>query len=401
MTVASLRAVDAQSERQEAMRALLAQPYVDAGHPAHVLVRRHEPELARLAGDLFGYRLEIGATAARLSGPPTAAGLRRPVRVRPASATGARRPVDEWPALSDRAAVLLFLTLAALERGGPQVAIADLAQRVADAGADAEPAIRVDFDERAERVAFADGLDLLVAWGVLEHTAGSHASYARRDQDADEALLTVDRRRLALVLRDPAGAAQSATLDDLLDESHLYADSDEGERRARLHRLARRLVEDPALLVEALSDEDRAYLHGQRSRIESAVAGATGLQVERRREGSALIVEGRELTDVPFPTNGMLKQLALLLCDELSRLGPGAGVSRADVRATVAALLREHREHWQRDPGDAGAVHAVATEAVALLASLGLVTVDDRDMVRPLPPCARYRAPDLRRGGAA
>ena len=62
--------------------------------------------------------------------------------------------------------------------------------------------------QRSERVAFADGLDLLCAWGVLEHTSGSHESYARREQGDDEALFTVDRRRLALLLRDPAIGAR-------------------------------------------------------------------------------------------------------------------------------------------------------------------------------------------------
>ena len=109
---------------------------------------------------------------------------------------------DKWVALNDRACVLLLLILVALERGGAQVAIAELAQEVGRAGADVEPPITVDFRERSERVAFADGLDLLCAWRVIGHTSGSHESYSRREQGDDEALFTVDRRRLALLLRD-------------------------------------------------------------------------------------------------------------------------------------------------------------------------------------------------------
>jgi len=90
-----------------------------------------------------------------------------------------------------------------------------------------------------------------------------------------------------------------------------------------------------------------------------------------------------------------------LFCDELSGHGSGAAVSLVDVRAKVVALLREHRVHWQRDPDDVAGVDTVATEAVALLASLELVALDEDELVRPLPPCARYRAPDLRRGGGA
>lgn len=401
MTRGATAALEAADERREALRALLAAPFVGADERAYALVRHHERELARTAADLLGYRLEIGATAARLSGPPTSDGLRRPLRIRPASASGHARPVDEWPALGDRAAVLLFLTLAALERGGAQVAIADLARVVAQAGADAEPPIEVDFDARHERVAFADGLDLLVAWGVLTHTAGTRESYRRRAQDEGEALLTIDRRRLALVLRDPAGAASATTLDDAAAEQHRYSEHAEGERRARAHRLARRLVEDPVLLLDDLDADDRAYFLGQRGRLEEGIADALGADVERRAEGSALIVEDRLLTDLPFPTNATVKQLALLLCDVLAALGEDDELDDRRLRDAVAELLREHEPHWQRDPRDAGVVRALSREVAGLLDGLGLARRTATGGLRPLPPCVRYREPAVQRPGAA
>jgi len=379
------------------MLALLAEPFVDATDAVYALVRHHEPELARTAADLFGYRLEVGATAARLSGPPTAAGLRRSIRIRPASVTGRARPTDEWPALSDRAAVLLFLTLAALERGGAQVAIADLARAAAAAGADAEPPISVDFDAHHERVAFADGLDLLVAWGVLAHTAGTRASYQRREQDEHEALLTVDRRRLAYVLRDPVACAAATSLDDVAGEPHRYTEHAEGERRARAHRLARRLVEDPAVLIDEPDEQERTYFLGQRARLEEGVADATGLEVERRAEGSAVILEDRRLTDIAFPTNASTKQLALLVCDVLAGLASDEELAAERLRATVAELLRTHQQHWQRDPHDADLVRALSRDVAQLLEALGLAAATPRGGLRPRPPCARYRNPDVQR----
>ncbi len=394
----STKALDNVEERRQAMCALLGAPFVDAADPAFALVRHHERELARTAADLFGYRLEVGATAARLSGPPTDAGVLRPIRIRPASATGQTRPVDDWPKLSDRAAVVLFLSLAALERGGPQVAIGNLARAVAHAGADADPPISVDFELRHERDAFADGLHLLVHWGVLTHTAGSWESYARHEQDDSEALLTIDRRRLALVLRDPVAAVDARSLEEAADESRRYAESAEGERRARAHRLARRLVEDPVVLLDELDDEDRAYYLGQRARLEEGVSDATGLAVERRAEGSALIVEGRRLTDIAFPTNATVKQLALLLCDALATLPAGVELEPHELRSTVTELLREHEEHWGRDPRDAELVRALSTEVATLLDDLGLAAMTARGGLRPRPACARYRDPDLRGG---
>ena len=170
------------------MRALLAAPFVGADEPAYVLIRRHERELASALQVTYGYQLEVGSTAARASGLPTPDGLRRPLRIKPASASGRKRPPDEWPVLNDRACALLLLTLVALERGGAQTAIAELAQEVERAGSDVEPPVGVDFRQRSERMAFADGLDLLCAWGGDQPHLGLarelHASRAGRGRSA-------------------------------------------------------------------------------------------------------------------------------------------------------------------------------------------------------------------------
>lgn len=386
-------------ERRRALRALLARPFVDARDPEFMLVRRHEAALARTCQDLLGYRLELGSTAARAMGPPTPSGLRRPLRIRPQSATGRLRPPDEHPVLSDRGVLLLLLTLVALERCGSQTAIAELAREVERAGADVEPVVMVDFGERAERVAFADGLDLLCAWGVLEHTAGSRQSYARREQDDDEALLTVDRRRLALLVRDPAQVLTAASVEELVDESARHAPTPEGENRARGERLVRRLVEDPAVLLDDLEEVDRAYFLGQRARLEGGVADATGLAVERRAEGTALVVEDRSLTDIPFPTNATIKQIALLLCDVVAAAPAGRPLSDEQVRAAVRDLLAAHGEHWRRNPDDPEEVRASAVAAVELLVALDLAARVPGGGVLARPPVARFRAPALKRAG--
>lgn len=387
-------------ERRIALRALLGAPFVGAAEPAYALVRRHERELASTLQSTYGYQLEVGSTAARASGPPTREGLRRPLRIRPASASGRQRPSDDWPALSDRGCVLLMLTLVSLERSGAQTAIADLARGVELAGADVDPPVVVEFRERAERAAFADGLDLLGAWGVLEHTAGSHDSYARREQGEDEALFTVDRRRLALLLRDPAAALEATTLEELLDESSRYPPTPEGENRARAERLARRLTEDPALVLADLDDDERAYFTGQRARLEAAVAEATGYAVERRAEGSALIVDDRAFTDVPFPTNATVKQAALLLCDMLAGAEAGTVVSAEALRDAVYGLVVAHGRHWGRDPDDPAQVSALAAAATDVLVGCDLARRAGPGGVRPRPLAARFRTPTVRTAGA-
>ncbi len=396
----ALRAEDDRAERRTALRALLAAPFLDAADPAYALVRRHERELAATLQATYGYRLEFTSTAARAAGPPTAAGARRPLRIRPMSASGRQRPPDDWPALGDRGCVLLLLTLAALERGGAQTAIAELGRGVEQAGADVEPPVAVDFRDRSERVAFADGLDLLCAWGILTHTSGSHRSYAREEQSGDdEALFTVDRRRLALLLRDPVAALEAPDLAALLDESGRHSPTPEGENRARAERLARRLAEDPSVLLSDLDDLERAYFLGQRARIETAVEETTGYAVERRAEGSALIVDDRAFTDVPFPTDATVKQAALLLCDTLAAAGPRAELSAERLRGAVTGLIDAHGSHWGRDARDPAQVDGLTEAAVAVLDACDLARRTESGGVRPTALAGRYRAPSVRTAG--
>jgi uncharacterized protein (TIGR02678 family) len=392
----TLREIEDREERARALRALLGAPFVGADEPAYALIRRHERELASTLQVTYGYQLEVGSTAARAAGLPTPTGLRRPLRIRPASASGRKRPTDEWPVLSDRACVLVLLTLVALERGGAQTAIAELAQEVERAGADVEPSVGVDFRQRSERVAFADGLDLLCAWGVIQHTSGSHESYTRREQGDDEALFTVDRRRLALLLRDPAAALEATTLDQLVDERGRYSPTPEGENRARAERLARRLTEDPVLLLADLDDDDRAYFLSQRARIEGAVANATGYEVERRAEGSALIIDDRAFSDLPFPTNSTIKQVALLLCDALAAGDPGGELSLEALRDAVAGLVSEHGRHWDRTVEDPEEIAALAAAATEILLACDLARRSGTSALRATPLAARFRSPVVR-----
>lgn len=391
----TLREIDDREERTVALRALLGGPFVGADEPAYALIRRHERELASTLQATYGYQLHVGSTAARAMGLPTPEGLRRPLRIRPASISGRKRPPDEWPALGDRASVVLLLTLVALERGGAQTAIAELAREVERAGADVEPPLGIDFRQRSERLAFADALDLLCVWGVVEHTSGSHESYARREQGDDEALFTVDRRRLALLLQDPASALEATTLDQLLDESERYSPTLEGENRARAERLARRLTENPTLLLADLDEGDRAYFLSQRARIEGAVVAASGYEVERRAEGSALIVDDRSFTDLPFPTNSTVKQVALLLCDGLASAGSNGELSFEAVHGAVAELVAKHGRHWDRSAEDPDETASLTTAAIEILLGCDLARRSGAGL-RASPLAARFRSPVLR-----
>jgi len=395
-SAASQRAAE---ERRDALRALLREPFVAPPDPAFRPVRRHETVLARLATDLLGYRLEVTPGFARLLKRPTAAGLRRPLRIPPGTPSGRARPRDEWPALDRRRATLLLLTAAALERRpGAQVAVGDLVRGVAEAGARCEPPLALDFDRRAERIAFADALDLLCHWGVLRVDDGSRASFSRSEQGEDEALFSIDRKRLSSVLRDSARALAANSVDDLLDESAEYAPTDEGRARRLRHRLARRLAEDPVLYADELDEEERSYFNRQRGYLEDRVAAATGLIPERRAEGTACIERDRWLTDLPFPARSARKQAALLLCEELARrlAASEPELASAELRAWMRRLLVRHGDSLGRSPDDPAEVDELLGSALEILVGIGAAAHGDAGGVRALPLCARFRDPALR-----
>ena len=267
----STSALQADDERREALRALLAEPFIGSDAPVFKLIRRHDAELARRCTDLLGYRLHVTPSFARLVKVPTERMLGRGIRVPPSGSSARDRSRDEWPRLSDRGVVLLFLTLAALERGSQQTVIGELADDVAATGARAEPSIKVDLERRSERIAFADGLELLCHWGVLQLIHGRRGTFANKlhENDEAEALFTVDRRRLALVLRDPFTALAAGTAAELAAEPE--AATAEARSRQTRHRLARRLVEDPVLYLDDCSEEERAYFQSQRGMLERRV----------------------------------------------------------------------------------------------------------------------------------
>jgi uncharacterized protein (TIGR02678 family) len=384
-------------ELRRATRALLREPFVGADHPSFPLVRRHEAALARRFADFWGYQLDVTPGFARLFKRPTAAGLRRPLGIPPGTTWGRRRACDEWPRLDRRRATLLALTLAALERCGQQTVVGELARAVAEAAGRCEPPIAVDFERRPERIAFADVLDLLCHWGILRLDDGSRASFGAPEPGDDEALFSIDRKRLSSLLRDPFRTIEARSLDDLTDDRHEYAPTDEGQTRRVRHRLARMLTEDPVLYRERLSEEERAYFQLQRGYLEGRVAEYTGLVPERRLEGTACIERERALTDLPFPANSTRKQAALLLCDVLARhAGEGAGpLGDERLRAEMSTLVARHGASWNCSADSPAEVEALLGDAVALLAELDLLEPLEGG-VRPLPLCARFRDPRLR-----
>lgn len=400
----------AAEERQRAARALLDRGVLLAGDPLFRFARRHREQLAADFRDRLGYALQVSTDTARLY-KPLLRSQARALTVPARNQSESRRPVDERRVLDARRCLMVCLTCAVLERRTlwTQVPLTELAEDIAQEARSLE--LELDWKLAADRAALLDGLAWLAALGVLTLRSGAEGTFGESVDEASEAYYDIDRPRLAGVLAEPLLVAGAQCTSDL--EAAGTGASDTGTSsdgagsgepsRVRAQRLTRRLVEDPAVYLEDLSEPDRQYFLSQRGPLERRAAEISGLTVERRREGSALIATGRELSDRPFPARSHRKQLALLLLAELCSVDERRRAERPDgerdaavwlaeqrVLELVCSLLARHREHWGFAPDDPAEVHAAAAAATALLEDLMLLRCGP-DGVQLRPAAHRYR----------
>jgi uncharacterized protein (TIGR02678 family) len=386
-------------ERQCVARALLDRGVLLAGDPLFRLVRRHREDLASDFRDRLGYSLQVSPATARLY-KPLLRSQARALTVAPRNQSESRRPVDERRVLDARRCVMICLTCAVLERRTlwTQVPLTELAEDIAREARSLE--LELDWKLAADRAALLDGLAWLSALGVLSLRSGAEGAFGDSVDEASEAYYDIDRPRLAGALAEPLRVAGAQSADDL-EPAARSADAEPS--RVRAQRLTRRLVEDPAVYLEDLSEADRQYFLSQRGPLERRAAEISGLQVERRREGSALIATGRELSDRPFPARSHRKQLALLLLAELCDLDAqcraewpkgerdaAVWLARERVLELTGWLLARHREHWGFAPDDPTEVEAAAAAATTLLQELMLLR-HGPDGVQLRPAAHRYR----------
>jgi uncharacterized protein (TIGR02678 family) len=375
-------------EREQAARALRMRPLLtaEADPETFTLARRHGDWLTDRFHHLLGYRLAIRGDHARLYKRPRLPYRDRPARIRPGSVRPG--PEDGWAPFGRRHYVLLALALAALEahHGRSQTLIGGLAEDVATLGA--ELGLRVEFERRDERKAFADVLELLCRLGVLSQRDGSRDAFVARDEALEEALFDIDHGRLGDLKATPLALTGIEHVGELLSED--YAASEDGERARRRHRIARTLVEEPVLYVDELEPAERDSYRSQRHRLEPELEALTGLQAERRAEGSALIDAGRRMSDVRFPSRSAESLLALLACERLRSAAHDAERNPLP-RSEVDALLAGLRERLALDAGP-----ELDRGALALLQAHRLIVPEEPAQMRVLPAIARFARPTLR-----
>lgn len=295
---------------QRAARVALANHLVTAAYPDRIalpLLRRWATELREDLLELFGYRLEVTETTARLF--PVLDGLdsSQPAR------TSSDRIFDR------RRYAYLALALAALGRAGSQITLSELADHVA-AEAGQVDGVDLEADRASDRDAFVDAVGWLAARGAISLADGDATGWAN-NPSSGEALYDIERSVVVAMFRPPRAVQHLRSVTGLLAGSDAPVDEDEEPRqpadpKETLRKVRRALVERPVVYFDDLDQDGRTALAAERT--VSDVELLTGLVSERRAEGVTLIDTSGRLSDIRFPSTGTIAQVALLLAGEIS-----------------------------------------------------------------------------------
>jgi uncharacterized protein (TIGR02678 family) len=382
----------AAAERVDAARALLAHPILTASsHPDELaLIRLHAPALRSMFANLLGYGLVVEASFARLVKAPLTADA--PPR--------ASRRADGSAFTASTYTYLALLCAALLSaETGEQILISALIDQVRSDAATIGVQIS---DTLPERRALVTALGQLIAWGLLTETDGTTAAWGER---RDEALLTVHRPLLAHLLARPLSGMDHP--DDLFGAGPVPGEAPVEQPRRGLRR---KLVENPLVRREDLTDAERDVLSRDRTDLTTMLADTFGLTLEVRAEGALAYDNSAAVTDIAFPGPGTVKQAALLLLAELAdvlepeagavavlddgRAVPGALARWELLDAALAALAGQHRKAWGATVVENP--RRMRDDVTALLCEVGLAVRSGAGLVihaasaryRPLPRAA-------------
>lgn len=409
-SVTAAQSEAALTERRRAIRALLARPLLGQREApeTYAAIVSHRRELTEWFAEHTGWQLVVDTSGgfARLHKTDD-----RDDDTRAATAGRQARAFDR------RRYVLLCLALAALDERGGQTTLRHVAEAVGAHSREQDGIAAFDAARMTDRRALVDALKLLTELGVIAVRDGDDDRYAL--SGSGDALYDIDDRRIAQLIAAPSSPSLVDAPDKLPVET--YPDSEEGQRLEARHRVMRRLLDEPVVYYDELSEGEHHWLAHSLRHVHTVLDGDVGFAVERRAEGLLAVDTDREVTDETFPDgSSTVKHAALLLAEQLGETVRATRqdaspdhvavpvVADADVEAMTRRLLDAYGERcgWSaayRDRDDGAA--ALAAEALALLRRFGLVARCDGGW-RPRPAIARYvpavptRAPTRAERGA-
>ena len=420
-----------QAQRQAALRALLAKPLLVAADDAEslILVRRHLPALSGWLRRETGWRLVADTETARLfKTAPLAFDATHPAR-------GHNREP-----FSRRRYVALCLALSTLARADAQTTLGSLADDVLTAAAEpglAATGFTLTLNSRSDRADLVAVVRLLLAWGVLSRVAGDEDAYLSAGADV---LYDVRRPVLGVLLTGSRGPstitarAFEARLAELTADP--VAETDELRNQALRRTLTRRLLDDPVVYYDELTEDELAYLVAQRHNITGRISEATGLLPELRAEGIAMVDPEDDLTDVRMPEQRTDGHVTLLVAEYLAhreqatldglhafvrqaaaehvgywRKGVTEQGAETELLAFVRQAARAHAGYWRKGVTDPGAETGLLDIALEKLTALRLIEVARAAMldgtgtgtvIRSRPAIARFALaePTIREPGS-
>jgi uncharacterized protein (TIGR02678 family) len=361
-------------ERRQAARHLVQVPLTCRSDDPDIfrLIRRHEADLDRWFTQRLGYRLHLDADTARLFKAGAVPGG-RPLR------TSTGRPFHRGEY------VLLSLVLAATVAGPAVISLRDLVDNVRSAATEAEIVLTGDATERRALVA-------VLRWMIEHGLAGElhdHVDAYASDETADAVLEWRPDRIVMVPLPTVVGADDAAAVLSRADR-----------RSATRQWLRSRLVEEPVVYRDDLTDAEWAELRRRLGDEERILDEMFGLVLESRAEGVAAIDPAGTLAGRRFPAGGTVHHAAVLLIDALAAqaLDEGrdgfAAVPEDEVVGVVSELAERHGRRWSNDL--VAAPERLTGQVLDLLVELRLgdrVPASDGGgaTVRLLPGAARFR----------
>jgi uncharacterized protein (TIGR02678 family) len=382
-------AVQRADEVLRAARALLGSPLLSArGRDADAFrqVRQHAAELRTWFERNTGWQLLVDSEVARL-------------RKQAGGDNDATHPAvdSRGTPFSRRRYVLACLALAVMERGDQQIALGRLAEQVVMAAADPQlvsAGLVFTLEDREQRTDLVAVVRMLLGLGVLVKVAGDEDAFLK---SAGDVLYDVDKRVLSGLLACRRGPSTVAAEDFEARLTGLNAevvpDTEELRNRALRHRLTRRLLDDPVMYYDELTEAETSYLASQRGQITRRISELTGLVAEVRAEGVAMVDPFDNLTDLRMPESGTDGHVTLLVAEYLA--GRGGTVPLRDLHRLVRGLALQHAGFWRRSATEPGAELALTDGALDRLEALGLVVRihqgADAPAVRGRPALDRYR----------
>jgi len=400
LTAASrLAAGHAESEREErrdAIAALLATPLLTTeGSSANSfrLVRIHASWLKDWFLRWPGWSLIVAADVARLRKHSSA----------PRDAS--RGLIDKSTSternhFTRRKYAMLCLVLATLENEQRQTTIQQVAGKTTvsvrinpllqDAGFEFDAKVLV---HRRELVAV---MRFLQQQNVLIRADGDDSGYVKGSGDC---LYRIDRAALSTILCSVRAAStiSGCSHDEFVTQLNEQEtpESTEAQNRQLQHVLVRRLLDDPVLYYDELTTREYEYFNSQGERLIRELVKTTGMIVERRAEGVALLDPNGDWTDLGLPETGTRGHATLLLAEWFGdRLRENreieCRVPLESVHAYVNELSTANKNRWRKNADTPDGVRQILKDSLNILTSLSLIEVEG-DQVIPRPAVARYR----------